>query len=103
MFEVNQVKCIGLAKEPIEEQTRNKINELYNSSPSDANATVQLRKTRLGYRGILKIISSQGVFKAKAYHQNMNEVFRMLFTNIGDQLDQWKTQRRFDEVTSLIP
>ncbi len=97
MVETIKIDNTGLTNNPLDPESRNKINSLIESSPSDANATMKINKTKLGYRGILKIISSQGVFKAKACHRNLKDMFNSLISSVDTQVKTWRTNRKFDD------
>ena len=69
------------------------IVHLLDVSPSDSDADSIIVKTRTGYYGYLKILSSQGNFLAENASRSLEELIISLFEIIYTQIKIWRNCR----------
>ncbi len=79
-----------------------RIRHLLDIAPSDASAELIIRKSRAGYKGLLKIYSQQRRFTGGNTGRILSEVFDRIFDEVRGQIDDWKGQR-FNDVDPRPP
>ncbi|MCB0393649.1 MAG: hypothetical protein KDD25_03785 [Bdellovibrionales bacterium] len=75
------------------------VQRVTSYSPSSSNIELSLDKTRDGFRGELRVVSFGLKFVAEAKAENAHDVLVSLEKNVRSQVDQWKLNRVFPEVS----
>lgn len=70
-----------------------RIRGILDEAPSDASAEFEVRKSRGGYRGLLKINSLQGKFIGGGQAKSFSEVVDTIFAQVRAQLRDWRRRR----------
>lgn len=73
-----------------------RMKALMEKAPSDATSQLVIRKSKEGYKGLLKITSLQGKFVAGQVHRCFTQMMNELFAEARAQIDQWKRHRFID-------
>lgn len=70
-----------------------RLQHLLDKAPSDASSQFIVRKTRSGYKGILRITSLQHKFVSGHINRQFNKLIDQLFNDIRGQIEEWKSKR----------
>lgn len=78
------------------QQLNNKINQLLEVAPCDSTATSQITETIIGYRGVLRLTSCQGIFLSVAKGRNLDIMVKVLLRRMYRRLKVWRNARYAD-------
>ncbi len=70
-----------------------KVREVMEEAPSDASVQLVLRRVGRGFKGLLKVYSSQQKFARGARGTGLGEVVNHLFGDVREQIRAWKQAR----------
>ena len=76
-----------------QQEIRQRLQEIIDEAPSDANIKVFLRRIKDGYRGFLRVASSQGEFESQITATKVTLVFEQLCNSVEKQILSWRADR----------
>lgn len=79
----------------LSEKVVRNLNQVVGESPSDAWMHGELRQTRDGFEGHLKICSAAGEFTADSNNRDAAEAVNQLTKSMHLKLEAWKKHRDF--------
>lgn len=72
------------------------LQRVLDRAPSDASATLLIRKVQDGYKGLLKIYSRQRRFVGGSVDHYLPTVVASIFEEVREQIEDWKRTRSLD-------
>ena len=93
--EMDSVTCESMSDCQLieQQQMRQRLQEIIDEAPSDANIKVFLRKMKDGYRGLLRVASSQGEFESRITAKKVTSVLEQLCNSVEKQIFSWRSKR----------
>lgn len=88
-------QIIGLDNEDQHEiaEMKSQLEGLMERAPSDASATLIIRKEGSGYQGLLKIRSLRNKFVSACRAPNFKQLVDTIMRDTKRQIDDWKKER----------
>ncbi len=72
---------------------RRRLQALVESAPSDASVRFLVKRSKAGYKGLIKICSLQRQFMAKAAGAILPDTVERLFDDLKSQIETWRKER----------
>jgi hypothetical protein len=70
-----------------------RIRDMIEGAPSDASVELLVHKTPTGFKGLLKVNSTQRRFVGGFQAPSFNEVVDRIFQEVQEQIEAWKLSR----------
>ncbi len=70
-----------------------RIRSVLEEAPSDSTAELLVRRTRDGYKGLLKVYSQQRKFVGGQTVGKFADLIEQLFSEVHEQIEDWKRGR----------
>lgn len=78
-------------------EINDRIQAVLDRAPSDASAFLLIRLGHRGYKGVLKVASRQRKFIGGGAAADFGDVVDRVFSEVNEQIEQWKKQRFLDQ------
>ena len=80
----------------LEPELRRRFESLIASAPSDASVRFLLRRTKMGYQGLVKICSLHRNFVVRAAGSRISDTAENVFSQLTAQIERWRRERFAD-------
>ena len=69
--------------------------QVEDKSPSSASKTAFVVKTKEGYEGLIRVVSSSGTFMVTSSHKQAQDLIDNLYSQFTRQISHWSQNREF--------